>query len=304
MSLTFNFKPPKFRGRATEDIDAFLAKLNAYFDKQTTKVADNERAYLVIQCMEESALGWVKTQLERYPTKLIASDGAWATYADFQKYLRMMHKRYYDPTRNAENNLMHIEQQGKSILSYNKGFSEIMARLNRQVWTDGVLLAQYRRGLDKRIENILVGQIGSTSWKLTDWMDNAIHVEREKYYIRHANDRYVPQDMEQGRTKESQYVPMDVDVNKRTLKWSKPRKHGKKKGYRKKDSKNTDRSCYKCGQPGHFAKNCRVSNHRNKGDHKNKTKTFNRKALNETASDEEEDSPGATIKEIDDDSDF
>ena len=41
-TVTLNFKPPKFRGRSNEDIDGFLAKLTAYFGKQTTPFSNTE----------------------------------------------------------------------------------------------------------------------------------------------------------------------------------------------------------------------------------------------------------------------
>ena len=48
-------------------------------------------------------------------------------------------------------------------------------------------------------------------------------------------------------------------------------------------------NCHKCGKPGHFAKDCRVNiPRRNERSSTEPRKEFKRKALNETASSEEE----------------
>ena len=76
VKMQFNMKLPKFRGRSNEDIDGFLAKLTAYFGQQAATLTDTEKAYIVCQCLDEAALGWVKNELEKYPTRLIDTTGA------------------------------------------------------------------------------------------------------------------------------------------------------------------------------------------------------------------------------------
>ena len=160
-TLTLSFKPPRFKGRANEDIDGFLAKLTSYFGNQTTALTDDEKAFITCQCLDEAALGWVKTQLETNPSGVIGANKPWRTYSELTAYLRSMHKRYYDPKEDAVQRLLNITQGKNSILSYNKGFTEIAARLDRTIWTTGALLEHYKNGLSKHIKYRLVGQIGS-----------------------------------------------------------------------------------------------------------------------------------------------
>ena len=287
-TVTLNFKPPKFRGRTNEDIDGFLAKLTAYFGKQTTPFSDTEKAYIVCQCLDEEDLGWVKTQMELYPTGVIGAGKGWNTYNDLIAYLRAMHKRYYDPKEDATQKLLNLTQGKNSILSYNKGFSEIVARLDTTVWTAGALLEHYKNGLSKHIKYRLAGQIGSTNWDLSTWMENAKLVEQGEYNLRNEHKVYIPRDMEISRTKESQYVPMEIDIDKRTFKYRKNRKFRPKRHNPKKPKK-PNFNCHKCGKPGHFAKDCRVNiPRRNERSSTEPRKEFKRKALNETASSEEE----------------
>ena len=58
---------------------------------------------------------------------------------------------------------------------------------------------------------------------------------------------------------------------------------------RPKKPKKPNFNCHKCGKPGHFAKDCRVNiPRRNERSSTEPRKEFKRKALNETASSEEE----------------
>ena len=290
-TLTLSFKPPQFKGRANEDIDGFLAKLTSYFGNQTTALTDNEKAFITCQCLDEAALGWVKTQLETNPSGVIGANKPWRTYSELTAYHRSMHKRYYDPKEDAVQRLLNITQGKNSILSYNKGFTEIAARLDRTIWTTGALLEHYKNGLSKHIKYRLVGQIGSGQWNLDQWMANAKLMEQGEYNLRNEHKVYMPRDMEISRTKEPQYVPMEVD--KRTFKYRKNKKGKLVPNFTKKFSKKKSNSnCHNCGKPGHFAKNCRVSKpHRSeRSSTENNKKEFKRKALNEAHASEESDS--------------
>lgn len=308
LQVSFTQKPPKFKGRATEDIDGFLAKLNAYFGHHTGNLTDNDKAYIVCQCLEETALGWVKVQLENYPNTLIGATGAWPDYDAFMTHIRSMHKRYYDPKQDAERKLLNYKQGKSSILTYNQEFMNLRTRLNSSEWKDGPLLAIYKKGLNEHIHNRLAGQTGSTKWKLDDWMENAKHVEREEYNLKSKNQWHVPQWNEVGRSREPRYEPMDVDVDKRTF--NKPFKRKFKKPFKPRafKKKNTSFTCNYCGKPGHYANTCRMNPQRkdrvSSNNNNDKNKSFKRKAINGTASEEEGNHQSATIEITESDEDF
>ena len=230
VKMQFNMKPPKFRGRSNEDIDGFLAKLTAYFGQQAATLTDTEKAYIVCQCLDEAALGWVKNELEKYPTKLIDTTGAggWRTYDEFLSHLRAMHKRYYDPKEDATNRVLNLKQGNSSILTYNQAFTVILTRLDRSEWKDEPLLAIYKKGLSKHIYYRLAGQTGSNQWKLTDWMNNVKSIEQEEHNIKARDKLYMPHwESSNSRSKEPQYEPMDIDVDKHMFR-QRPQKKFKK----------------------------------------------------------------------------
>lgn len=300
LTVTYSQKPPRFKGRTGDDIDGFLAKLNAYFGKHVSALDDNDKAYIVCQCLEDTALQWVKVQLEQFPTGMIGANKAWPDYDKFLEHLRAMHKRYYDPKQDAERKLLNFKQGKSSILTYNQEFMNLKTRLSNSEWKDGPLLAIYKKGLNEHIHNRLAGQTGSTNWSLGDWIENAKHVEREEYNLRSKNTWHVPQWNDVGQRKEPQYVPMDVDVDKRTLNKSSRRKF--KKPWTKKEfkKKNPNFTCNYCGKPGHYANACRM-NPQKKDRVNDKSKSFKRKAISGTASEEEEGSnQSATIEEMSD----
>ena len=63
LQLNMSQKPPKFRCRTGENVDIFINKMLGYFawvDRQNTAnqkaaITDNEKAYIISQCMDEKA---------------------------------------------------------------------------------------------------------------------------------------------------------------------------------------------------------------------------------------------------------
>ena len=139
-----------------------------------------------------------------------------------------MHKRYYDPKEDATNRVLNLKQGNSSILTYNQAFTGILTRLDRSEWKDEPLLAIFKKGLSKHIYYRLAGQTGSNQWKLTDWMNNAKSVEQEEHNIKARDKLYMPHwESSNSRSKEPQYEPMDIDVDKHTFR-QRPQKKFKK----------------------------------------------------------------------------
>ena len=126
LQLNMSQKPPKFRGRTGENVDIFINKMLGYFawvDRQNTAnqkaaIIDNEKAYIISQCMDEKAAEWVSAALSISPTDMIGKGKQWETLEVFLAHIRSSHKRYYDLVEDAQNKILNIKQ-GDSILSYN-----------------------------------------------------------------------------------------------------------------------------------------------------------------------------------------
>ena len=197
-----------------------------------------------------------------------------------------MHKRYYDPKEEVVRKLLNIKQNAASIQIYNQAFTKIQLRLDKAIWIEEVLLDIYKWGLRREIYTSIAEQVGSTSWKIGEWMKYALHLKREGYNVK-MRDRSTKLSWSNYnyRFKETQYVSMNVD--KRTIKRSKSRRRNSKRskltrGVRQTTSRTLTfkNTCYLCKQSRHFTRDCKMKAYKatSQGNHSH-NKRFQRQMI-------------------------
>ena len=263
-------------------LEKWLYQLELHFKFKT--VPSNEKAEYAMTFMRGRAEDWVmvkyrnfaqhkynleENRREREKDKTITAlekDNdlfkLFESYTTFKQELRQVFGISNDEQIAAQ--IIQTIRQKTSAADYTAEFQRYAGKLK---WDDNALMAMYQKGLKENVKDHLAFH-GGVVESLDDLIEASISID-DKLYERALEKRYrgnVPF----GRTGVTsshnasyfnnrrrpvhnvQYGdPMEIDA----IQTRKPFK-----GRKKEDSEKSDKKCYSCGKPGHFARNCRSKN--------------------------------------------
>ena len=150
-STTFNIDikpkdPPIFHGKATEDVDTWLAKVGDFI--YLTKANDRQQvAYMATLLQDAASDWWTSLLIERHGVRP----------ADFPEMAVLLQKRFGRTTRvdRARAELRNIKQgQSESVRSYSTRFESLLAKLPSfdAEWAK----TQFIWGLHQRVAELVV----------------------------------------------------------------------------------------------------------------------------------------------------
>ena len=242
-------KPPTFSGKP-EDVNSFLASCELVFRGQKRKYATTRSRilYILSYCTEGTPLTWrerILDEFEKFMDEIAEIVTSGEAYTNWEAFRHLFKRTWRSITSKAEAQvkLQKLKQGDRPIEEY---ITQFMLLAQVVEFNDEALMLAFKRGMKEAIKAKIYAT-GIIPKNIKDWIERA----------RIMDQAYREFELEKGSTP----FQRTYSGKARVAKWEPSQKNDTKfqrprlpdDVYKKRKD---EKLCFKCGNKGHFAKEC------------------------------------------------